>query len=722
MYSKEESSGGIKLLDAVEALASIVETPWEMESFEGRALHDGEDWKNAGWLKSGNKEEVVSQIKTIFKVILTHLKDYYQEDRNAKEFSENNEKIKSIMLIVGQAAKKIDRYTDLFHAKNMHSVTETKEYRQLQDFYKKKISKTIDEAVLGKWILALTSHAFKEQSKVIAQEKRLDAGHVFVDLDSVKNDTEYELFFIRKQDGSRFFNARLIKNITLICDFGLKIGQEADTDPLVDLSIWSDRYGQSVASRILKRAKTSINHYFPAITHHKESLICSNVHKALMALFSASNPDRLLSSGSSKGCLSYLGDFQMYLRSALETRAYQHMIAFPEQEFRPEDVAGKKVIDVLLHQIYESTGSDERLDTYVSYLVNISRENLSSEHKKGNGIWNRLARDYSALHKYLRNHPNGPLNKVLNLLEDGDYNFFDPYLQLRMPETVYELNSKGKIMHVHVLPSPTKQESIHKASVIDEWLGYLHSKADSENILLINFQDNTSWKEYARAQVLEKLQSAEDFDGFLKVVTLPKDTEFYHQEMPYEDINQLSAFKKAFSEQILGEHTGFYFPDAIKEHITAEWINGMFSVISRLFFSGKNVLSKDARLSFIEIFYAFLELKIVEILHPTDLFFTCKDGVDISPTAASEFFVMLKLLSGSEISQEDMDLITGILYKPALLSRERVLLPERAERMLGAIKVMESAANDLGDKFTSRIESELTAYFNPETLKLAING
>ncbi len=718
MGYNEESNGGIKLLDAVEALASIVETPWELDSFAGRDL-DG-DWKNAGWLKGGNKEEVVSQIKNIFKVILTHLKDFYQEGRSAKEFSEKNEKIKSIMLIVGQAAKKIDRYTDLFRAKNLHSVTETKEYRQLQDFYKKKISKTIDESVLGKWLLALTSQAFKEQSKVIAAEKRLDAGHVFVDLDSVKNDTEYELFFIRKEDGTRFFNARLIKNITLICDFGFKIGQVHDADPLVDLPLWADRYGLGVAERILKKTKSTINHYFPVIVHHKESLICSNVHKAILALFSAANQDRLLSAGSSKGCLSYLGDFQMYLRTALETRAYQHMIAFPSQEFRTEDVAAKKVIDTLLEQIYESKGMDEKLDAYIHFLVGQSRENLSPEHKKGKGtnpIWNRLASDNAALHKYLRNHPNGPLNKVLGLLEEGDYNYFDPYRQMRLPETIFEVDSNDIRTHVHILPSPTKQESIHEATVTEEWLGYLHARA-SENAVLINFQDNTSWREYARAQILEKLHSGTGFDEFLKVVTLPKDTEFYHQEMPYDDIHQLSAFKNHLRDQILGEHTGFYFPDEVKEHITAEWIEGMFSFVSRMFFSGKNVLSRDARLDFIEIFYAFLELKIVEVLHPEDLFFTCKDGVDISPTAASVFFFLLKLLNGTPIVEEEIDHLTRILYKPSLLSRERGLLEGRAERMLGAIKVMESATNDLSDKF----RKELTAYFNPTTLKSVITN
>lgn len=203
MEYEDNSNGGISLLDAIEALSSIVETPWEKSNYE---FAEEINWKDPGWLKNGNKEEVVLQIKNIFKVILSHLKTCYHDDEGTAKNTENVEGIKNIMLIVGEAAKKIDRYTDLFHTRHVHSILETREYKQLQNFYRKTISGTIDEALLGKWILGLTERAFHEREKIMLEEKLLDTKHVYVDMDSVKNDSEYELFFIRKEDGSRFFH------------------------------------------------------------------------------------------------------------------------------------------------------------------------------------------------------------------------------------------------------------------------------------------------------------------------------------------------------------------------------------------------------------------------------------------------------------------------------------------------------------------------------------
>ncbi len=62
--------------------------------------------------------------------------------------------------------------------------------------------------------------------------------HLFVDLDSVKKDILSMNFFYRKEDGTRFFNPRLIRNIKLVSDFGLNVGKEEEKDPLFDLTTW----------------------------------------------------------------------------------------------------------------------------------------------------------------------------------------------------------------------------------------------------------------------------------------------------------------------------------------------------------------------------------------------------------------------------------------------------------------------------------------------------
>lgn len=708
MNTNDESKSGIKLLDAVEALSTIVDTSWERESEELYEL-ESSNWKDAGWLTHGDKKDAISNVKEIFKVILKYLKT-----SDAHELKDIEE-LKTIMLIVGEAAKKIDRYTDLFHTKQLDSVTEIREYKQLQEFYNKKISKSIDEAILSKWIFALSQKAFQEQSQNSLDEKLIDTKHVFVDLDSVKNDTEYELFFIKKADGTRFFSPRLIKNITLICDFGFRLGQEKDRDPLIDLSLWSDRYGFGVADSILKNAKAMINQYYPIVIHHKHLAFCSSTHKAILALYSAASQDHLLSSGSTKGCLSYLADFQMYFREALESRSFQNMVAFPNQEYSTEEVASKKIIDELLKHIFESKIKNERLDSYLHFLVTESNDILSAEHKKAinldNPIWSRLACDYAAMQKFLRTHPNGTLNKVLHLIESGNYNSFDPWMQQRLPEILFDIDYSSIQTSIHQIASPTIQKVINEAELTSEWLSYLRSKQD-EKLVVFNFQDNTSWREHARSAAVENLQDATEFEKNLRVITLPKDTEFYHQEMPYAGDNRVEDFKKHFIEHLQGEHTGFYFPASLSQHLTKEWMEDVMNSINRTFFFGKNVLTKEARMNFIEIFYAFIQLKIIDVLHPARVYLTCKDGVDSSPASGAVFYVFMNLLQGKDFGLEEIEILTDMIYRPSLLSRERVMLANRADRLFGAIKVIEMASRD--DGFKAKINKEFGTYYSLE--------
>ena len=720
MNKEYKSNGGLKLLDAVEALSKIADTPWEIETSQEET--DSIDFKDPHWLQRRNKKEVAENIKTIFGIILDHLKSCYQEQNTllghpADGNPADIEGIKTIMVLVGEAAKKIDRYTDLFHSKKIHSVTETKEYRELQEFYNKKIFKTINEALLSKWVLELSSKAFKGHENPYGKGKTLDTKHVFVDLDSVKRDTDYELFFIRKGDGTRFFNPRLIRNIKLICDFGFQLNKETNRDPLQDLPIWQDRYGRVIANEILSKVKPLLINDYPLIIHHKNQSFFASLHKALLALYLASRRTSLLTSVPRKGCLSYLSDFQLYLREVLSNRNYEQMIAFPNLEFSKEELASKKIIEALLEGIFEAKLNDDRLSSYLLSLVRESNELLSQEHKKAiyldKPFWSRLAGDFVAMQKFVRYHMNGPLNKILTYLEEGDYHKFDPYLQMRFPEVSYTLHYEGMNRNVHLLATPTTQEVINQAPLIPEWLGYLHSKIDKEeSILLINFQDNTSWREFARAHAIENLQEASEFNQFLTVVTLAKDTEFYHQEMPYQEDHQLIIFRKHLIEQILGSHTGFYLPETLKKQITKEWIEGIFTSINRIFFSGKNVLSKEARLDFIEIFFLFFELKILEMTKAKELFFICKDGIDISPTAACSLVYLIKILRGEGFSEEETDEMTVMLYKPALISRERTLLPDRANRMLSAIKVMENAFNDYDKEgFKLLIQQAFSAYY-----------
>lgn len=708
--NKYENS--LSLVDAVETLSNIADMDLNKEvgiaKTHNLVMHDEEfSYRTIHWLHKNNSNETIGFVKEIFKVVLNYLKHFYRNDYTLVTDNKTLDGIKTIMVLVGEAAKKIDKYTHLFHEKHIQSVTELKEYRQLQDFYLRKISRTIDEGVLGKWILALSHKTLHHKKIKLTGPKSLTTKHVFVDFESVKKDTEYELFIVRKEDGSRFFNSRIIRNMKLICDFGNYFGHEKD--PLIDIEIWKDRQAEHSAQCVRQRIQSELNAFYqdPSL---KEQELASCVNKVVMSLMLASNPRNLISNQSAKSCYDYFKDFQLFLRQALTSKAYQKACTYTQS-----GLVYNPMID-LIHSIckalFTSNTSLHDLKGFINYILEEAYAIQSDEHlaaaKKSGLLWNRLASDYAAMQKLFRRHPSGPLNNILKVLEEGTFNQFDPYYQENCPNVSYTINL-GNIRLVNLrVPCPTKQEFINKADIIPEFKGFLRTNGINETKhLLFNLQDRTSWKEHARSKALEELNHLGEFSKEIVVVTLARDTEFYHQLAPYHDDHQTNQFFSHLKEQIKDEHSGFYFPKEVRKEINNDWLDPLIATIHKVFFNQKNVLSKDARLDFIELIYLFIELKVLEEVMPTTFSFTCKDSIDTGTIVSTELFCLLKLLSDNSFSNEDYQKLNVMLYGPAIINRERIPLQEKFNRFLSIIKNVESAQEELGSK------EELKKAFSP---------
>ena len=118
--------------------------------------------------------------------------------------------------------------------------------------------------------------------------KRLPLRHVFVDLETVKKDADYELFFLRKEDGTRFYSPRLIRNIKLVCNFGDYFGaQRKVEDPLEDLPRWLERGFQASAAKMLKSLAPRLERFYKDVYRFKEQELVETLNKALMALMLA---------------------------------------------------------------------------------------------------------------------------------------------------------------------------------------------------------------------------------------------------------------------------------------------------------------------------------------------------------------------------------------------------------------------------------------------------
>ena len=667
-------------------------------------------------------EECVDVIKETFRVVLHYLRNYDKKDYAFD--SETIESINSIMVLVGEAAKKIDKYAVIIHHEKELCVTKLKEYKRLHEFYRTHIAQKVDSGLLSKWIMGLSTRVFQRSvadALETAKIGKMPSDHIFVDLDSVKNDSEYELFFIRKEDGSRFFSPRLIRNIKLICDFGKYITEPRADDPLVSLPLWRDYCFQENAKEIIEASTSAIE----AFSHNKnpdhenELYVCLN--KAVMALILCSKPHNVWHDPAVKSSKDYFTDFQWFLHKALLTREHNDFLAYPTQisDF------GRRAVNLtqaLCKALFLQLKGLDKLAVPISKMTEETHQNAGRVHTQDLPTSKVLLEDYTALSKAIKPHSAGPMINVLDQLESGRQLLFDPVFQNNLPNRIFSINDNwGEVHNIH-MPSPTRQESINKVVVTEEFKECLRALHEDEHHLIINFQDRVSWREYARANVLEELQSHDDFVHRLTVVSIPKDTEFYHQISPYNHDNHVDLFLRQFVDQIQNDLGGFYFPEAIQKDFPIKKIEVMLRSIHKVFFGKKNVLPRERRQDFIEIFYLFLQLKLIDVVQPSTFSLVCKDGIDISAAANAQLYFFFKLLCGKVIAKEDWQKLNQIIHSPAIFVRERVMLAERFMRMNSAIKELELIRDELGvENFSKVVREEFGKHFSEDFFSLGMS-
>ena len=114
------SEKGLGILDALENLNTLVEVDSleEIEVTEENLLvshHQvGEDDEQEYWVKGGADEQTLEAIRQTFSTVHHYLETFYQKMR----FSENGrhlvEGINTVMVLVGEAARKLDQYGKIF--------------------------------------------------------------------------------------------------------------------------------------------------------------------------------------------------------------------------------------------------------------------------------------------------------------------------------------------------------------------------------------------------------------------------------------------------------------------------------------------------------------------------------------------------------------------------------------------------------------------------------
>ena len=351
---------------------------------------------------------------------------------------------------------------------------------------------------------------------------------------------------------------------------------------------------------------------------HKERPFVAYLNKALMALMLAANARNLIPNTEAKSCLAYFNDFHHYLREALTSELYQQFITSPPDLDEQFYHTLLNLSHGLCCSLFMRIGSRKEMVNIIHRLVEgKSGEKSKKAGKNPQSIWGQLLSEDAHLRYLLERYPNGPLMKAFDAFRQREEGRgFDPLSQENYPSLLYTLVSNRLHLSFLRMPCPTFQEKIDKAETVEEFRGllrYFKREMPEKRHLLFNLQDRTSWSEHARCRALEELQTEEEFQNTLFVVTFPKDTAFYRQDEEYTNLSDAAEFKKILQEQVeSGASCGFFFPRNFTTAELGAYSNQAIDLIHTLFFEGEKELSKEKRLDFIELFSSLF----LALLHP----------------------------------------------------------------------------------------------------------
>ena len=731
-YQQGQMTEQRSIIEAIETLSSIAELELDSpiavaEKHEVSVQNIPISYRSVHWLHKQNATKVMGVVKDTFRVILGYLRKFYKREVGHLSQHESVEGIKTIMSLVGEAAKKLDKFSELLNQGPNSSVKETREFRELLTFYKRKIAPIAEQESLVKWMKMLPIRAVLESTKKPGFVKDEAFQHVFIDLDTVKNDLDYELFLIRKEDGTRFFNPRLLRNVKLVSNFEEYFSEEDKVDVYKDLRTWQNSQARVVSKNIVRKTWMEINDFIKDAKHFLDSEPAMILYRSILALLLATQ-EAPQKTTLAKGSSAYFSDFQKFMRALVASHIYQEIITYPQRNHSSMHFKVCHLVQEFIRALFDGQNIPKDLVVFVDGLIEQGKEGMEMnevEHHLEKPILSyNLALEYEALTKGAKPYSHTPLARVLDALQDPDIRGYDPLLLQNIPSHLFTLDYPHHHLSVIRMATPTQQDYINKAFVNEEFKGFIRSLSKDKPArmhLLFNLQDRTSWREFARSRVLEELQKKEEFAKHLYVVTQTKDSDFYNQAGPYLDLNQVDVFIEHLLEHSASENSGYYYPPKVQQALFKKFAPALAKKIHELFFASKNVLSRSARMDFIELFYLFMQLKMIEIVSPTSVSFTCKDAIDIGMPASCELFYLLKLINDRPLSHEEEAYMKVLLFGVPLITRGRNLFSDRFTRMNSMIKVVEAAIEDQGMKeFMQKFSEKIAPLFDSKILSATL--
>lgn len=693
-------------MDNLAAIASInMESPPPIGIVDNvRLVTSADELESSSvrWLSGEGAMSLLQVLDLTYRSVYENLMSLYENPGMDWESEKSRSGVAAMMSLVGESVQKMNAYLE-FRLNKAEKIEQRESFRALSRFYSERFAKKFVGGIEGTdaW-----ENAWHQKKNSLLEA----SGTEIQDFESLLRDKEYELFYVANEEGAPYLDETLLRNLKLTVDFDIPSGS-FEEDPFLKVKTILDRDIHASASWIIRECAEEISTFYKLgkkIFHHPCAALLS---KAVMALLLASNTQHLLSRSTGKSCTHYFNDFHHFLRSAMKSDDYQKWVTYPPREREVEAYTCTSLILKLCFSfVHRPCGVKQEAIGLIHRTMR--RGNEIDPTEKGDTPWSKLILDDEKFRTLLLQFPSGPLLKILDTVrhsqEEGITTPFDPWIQGNLPQKLYTIRRGKQEVELLSFAAPIRQPMIHRVEINDEFRGFLrYLKQVERKHLIINLQDRLSWRETARSTGLEELQNTSVFEDTLFVMTLPKDTDFYHQKNEFANINDAHAFISAFEKQIEnGEHNGFYFPRQWRKEDLHQFCKAKFSQIHKFVFESKNVLTRAMREDFIEIFYQFITLEAMDRFQVDSISFTSKDSVDAGAYAAGMFYGFLKAYEGNLLTTENLDFIRFLFYWRALSIRERASDPEQFYRSISTLETWNRAIEEQQSKMTRALNIE----------------
>jgi len=690
LSKKEGDKKTSTFVEAVEILHQIASFQPQEENFEfvlgGKTISDN---------------QLIHTMKGALVSILEYLRKLKMGDF---EHVEGYEGAHTVMELVEKAVKKTDLLLKT-EKNDALSIKKFREYIDLKMYFRQYLARDLGEGVIQKWLSKISKGI--EQKRYKDQPVDFSSKYMFVDLERVQKDRDYDLFYIRKEDGSRFFSSQLLKSMKLVYDVqqGEK-HKEQKNDYYTDLDEWKEKRNHLLAAKLHSLLGTPIQQFFSQVD--RELPTVKKLSQAFMALMLASLPKKQASASK------YLRDFYRIFGEVLSSSAYQRVIKKDPLVFSEEEKIFVEIIiricRAIMVQIPFPLEMREKIEEIAQKSV--SDKLFSEQIKEIHGQMLHIEKHHIGL----------IIEQTLKDFEEGDCNSFDPLQKGNIPEVLFTLYRGNQATKIVRSPLPIVQSMIQKAFISDLFSGYLLGGffgIFETKHLMISSLNSTLWKDYARASSLQKLVESPKGKEYLFILTLPKQSDFYEQKGPYASVEDAENFFELFAEQLTTEGTGYAIPEKMRKIFSSSWALNLLRAVWDVFLKKEKTLNVKKRMLCIDIVYLLLALKACEVFRPTAMNFQNSDGLDASLVDAVLLASLTAAINGLELASEQKSCLLGELFLPGLMLRSRGVYAYEMKRGIEVLEVIEKLQQELGAaNFGKLLTQSLQSLYSLESLHL----